>query len=242
MTHYVKKYGASAENVREKYGDEVLLLAQQYGDDVIKYTLLYGDEGLKIIRKHGKSIILLSSVYGDDVIKLSALHGDDTLKYITKYGSNGMHVIKKYGNEVMYLAQVHGDTVIKYIGMYGDNGLKLASKGKPGLLTMRLILFLEIFSKYTKVIKYGLIAFVLFLFAAHPFVFLSTFIMTLSWFFNVNPIIIITTLGLAGLLFFLRFFKRFKSILNPFFMPFRIFRNLIKTKEHEESRKYKGRK
>lgn len=222
---YLTKYGPDAGNVIEKYGDEVLLLARQYGDDVVKYIMLYGDDGLRVIQKHGKDVVLLSTIYGDDVIKLSALYGDDIIPYVSKYGSSGVKVVRKYGNDVMYLAKKHGDDVVKYAGMYSDDGIKLARKGKVGLLVMRFIPP-KVFSRCIKFVKYGLIASILLTFATHPIAFLSSLIKALSWLFGTNPVVVATVLGLVVTFLFIRFLKKFKIILKPFFIFLSLLRRL----------------
>ncbi|MCF6158360.1 MAG: hypothetical protein E3K32_07275 [wastewater metagenome] len=236
MIRYMKKYGTGAGTVIEKYGEELLQLAQQYGDDVIKYTMLYGDDGFRIIQKHGRDIVLLSSVYGDDVIKLSALHGDDIIKYVSKYGSNGIYVIKKYGNDVLSLAKIHGDDVIRYVSIYGDDGLKLASKGKIGLRIMQFMP-MGAFSKSIKLIKYGLIAAVLFTIVTNPLAFLIGLVSALSWLLNMNPLIVIVLLGLVISFFLIRFLRKYKIVLKPLSLLLRIIRSSEKTKKHQEPRR-----
>lgn len=213
---YLTKYGPDAENVIEKYGDEVLLLARQYGDDVVKYTVLYGDDGLRVVQKYGKDVVLLSAIYGDDVIKLSAFYGDDIIPYVSKYGSSGIKVIGKYGKDVMRLAKKHGDDVVKYVGMYGDDGIKLARKGKAGLLAMRFMPP-KVFSRCIKFVKYGLITTIFFTFATHPIAFLSGMIHAIAWLFGTSPIIVAIVLGLIATFLLIRFLKKFKIILKPFF-------------------------
>lgn len=222
---YLTKYGPNAGNMIEKYGDEVLLLARRYGDDVIKYTMLYGDDGLRVIQKYGKDVVLLSAIYGDDVIKFAAFYGDDIIPYVSKYGSGGVRVIGRYGNDVMLLAKKHGDDVIKYAGMYGDDGIKLARKGKAGLLVMRFMPP-KAFSRCIKFVKYGLVATILFTFATHPIAFLSGLIKALSWLFGANPVVVATVLGLVVTFLLIRFLKKFKIILKPFFIFLSLLRRL----------------